>query len=247
MYYIKNMKDLKAYKISLELYQIIVSEIKIYDTNFYKVKNEVINIINNIALANGKEFYLKETIKHYKFAIYKSYILETLLQNYENKKKYISKLIEIRNILFTLIKREEKTMSSKSNKYKTEEVDYTNYTSKNLKSLKAYQLGVEYVQACIKIIDSLPNYEKYIMKDQLRRSSQSVLSNISEAHGYGDIYYKKAISSYNIALGSLKESIAQIDICYISNYISKDVYDHVNNLASQIIALVVTYIRNMCK
>ena len=48
MYYIKNMKDLKAYKISLELYQIIVSEIKIYDTNFYKVKNEVINIINNI-------------------------------------------------------------------------------------------------------------------------------------------------------------------------------------------------------
>lgn len=247
MYYIKNMKDLKVYKISLELYQIIVSEIKIYDTNFYKVKNEVINIINNIALANGKEFYLRETIKHYKFAIYKSYTLETLLQNYENKKKYISKLIEIRNILFTLIKREEKTMSSKSNKYKTEEVDYTNYTSRDLKSLKAYQLGVEYVQACIKIIDSLPNYEKYIMKDQLRRSSQSVLSNIGEAHGYGDIYYKKAISSYNIALGSLKESIAQIDICYISNYISKDVYDHVNNLASQIIALVVTYIRNMCK
>lgn len=247
MYYIKNMKNLKVYQISLELYQMLISEIKIYDTNFYKVKNETINIINNIALANGKEFYFKEKIKHYKFAIYKSYTLEKLLKHYENRKTYLSKIIEIRNILFTLIKREEKIMNTKSNKYKTEEVEYTNYISKDLKSLKAYELGVIYVQECIKIIDCLPNYEKYIMKDQLRRSSQSVLSNIGEAHGYGDIYYKKAISSYNIALGSLKESIAQIDICYISNYISKDVYDYVNNVANQIIALVVTYIRNMCK
>lgn len=246
MYYIQNMKNLKVYQISLELYQILINEIQIYDKNFYKLKKESINIINNIALANGKEFYSKEKIKHYKFAIYTSYTLEKLLNNYKNKKLYTSKLIEIRNILFTLIKREERIMITKQNEYKTKEVDYKNYISKDLKSLKAYQLGLIYVQECIKIVNSLPDYEKYIMKDQLRRSSNSVLSNISEAHGYGDMYPKKAISSFNIALGSLKESVAQIDICYISNYIEKDTYDYINSIANQIIALVVIYIRNIC-
>lgn len=249
MYYVQNLKDFKLYQKSIELYETVIKEIKIYDNDFYTIKKKILKIINNIALANGKSFYSKVKVEHYRYVINTSYSLEDILKlklNYKNKDKYVSLLKEIRCISFTLKKKEEKLMELKETNCIISKPIYTDYISKDVKELKAYQITVSYIKECREIINSLPTYE-YDIKDQLRRSSTSILSNLSEGHGYADIYYKKAINSYNVALGSLKESIAQIHICYICNYISKDSYEYLDSIANQIVALVVTYIRNMSK
>lgn len=248
MYYVQSLRDFKLYQKGIELYETIIKEIKIYDNDFYNIRRNLIKIINDIASANGNAFYPNVKAEYYKYVINTSYSLENILKvkSYINKDKYIFLLKEIRCIAFTLKKKEDKSMDLKESNYMKIKPVYTDYTSKNVKELKAYQIGLDYVNECRKIVNSLPTYENDI-KDQLRRSSNSVLSNISEGHGYADIYYKKAISSYNVALGSLKESIAQIHICYICNYISKDTYEYLDNIANQIVALVVTYIRNMVK
>ena len=58
--------------------------------------------------------------------------------------------------------------------------------------LRVYQNAVELVKTIYKITIELPNDEKFALIDQLKRSANSVVLNISEGSGgLGDKEYKR--------------------------------------------------------
>ncbi len=74
----------------------------------------------------------------------------------------------------------------------------------------------------------LPAEEKYVLAQQLRRSSQSIPANIAEGHGR--FYFQDNVRFCYIARGSLEESLSHIVHAYGVGYISDDIY---KNLVSE--------------
>jgi four helix bundle protein len=90
-----------------------------------------------------------------------------------------------------------------------------------LESLRVWQTGREFtVYICKTILPMLPREEKYILNQQLRRSSQSVPANIAEAHGR--YHYQDAIRFFYIARGSLDETICHLLLASDLGYINHD-------------------------
>lgn len=124
-----------------------------------------------------------------------------------------------------------------------EELEEKDIVIKDFRKLKAYQLSLEFIKQCLEVINSLPPCEEYILKDQLRRSSQSVAAQICE--GNTQLYKKREISFLSIAIGSLCESQCHLDIALINGYITKEKHDEIEVIAIEIKKLLVTYIRNL--
>ena len=72
------------------------------------------------------------------------------------------------------------------------------------------------------ILPVLPSEEKWVLNQQLRRSSQSIPSNIAEGHGR--FYFQDNVRFCYIARGSLEESLSHIVYAYKVGYISETVY-----------------------
>lgn len=73
-----------------------------------------------------------------------------------------------------------------------------------LKNFKTYQLALQFHRECEAIKVQL------YLRDQLSRSSSSVVLNIAE--GSGKITLKDKRKFYAIALGSLRESVAALEV-----------------------------------
>jgi len=78
------------------------------------------------------------------------------------------------------------------------------------RDLLVWQRSVEFVVRVYKLIEQLPNEEKYALADQMRRAAISIPSNISEGHGRNST--KEYIQFLYIALGSASEIETQIVI-----------------------------------
>lgn len=99
---------------------------------------------------------------------------------------------------------------------------------KTFRDLKIWQQSMELVTEIYITTSSFPEEEKYGLTSQLRRSSVSIPSNISEGFGrnsQGD--FKRFV---NISMGSLFELQTQIEVArnleFISNEIFESLYDH---------------------
>lgn len=114
---------------------------------------------------------------------------------------------------------------------------------KNFRDLRAYQIASDLAEECRKIADSLPEIEKYILSDQLRRSVSKIPAQVGE--GNGQLYKKEEIRFYSIALGSLSETQAHLELCLRSKYIEEEKFKELDNKAMQIKALVITYIQKL--
>jgi four helix bundle protein len=72
------------------------------------------------------------------------------------------------------------------------------------------------------ILPMLPSEEKWVLNQQLRRSSQSIPANIAEGHGR--FYFQENVRFCYIARGSLEETLSHIVYAYKVGYISQTVY-----------------------
>lgn len=72
--------------------------------------------------------------------------------------------------------------------------------------LDFYQDSLKLVKAAYQLADSLPEYERYNLSDQLRRAAVSVPLNIAE--GYGRYHYLDRLRFLYIARGSLNETLS---------------------------------------
>ncbi|MBQ9650684.1 MAG: four helix bundle protein [Prevotella sp.] len=100
------------------------------------------------------------------------------------------------------------------------------------RKLDVYHLSKQYVIQVYQLLRGYPDYEKYAMCDQLRRAVISIPSNIAE--GAGRMAIKERLHFYDIAYGSLTESICQLEISKDLNYIDEEQFSLLEQTASRI-------------
>lgn len=81
----------------------------------------------------------------------------------------------------------------------------------NFKELKVWQAGIRLVREVYQVCQTLPNYERRSLCDQLRRAAVSVPSNIAE--GFSRHNPKEFAHFLLIAKGSLAEVETQLIVC----------------------------------
>lgn len=91
---------------------------------------------------------------------------------------------------------------------------------KSCKDLLIWQKGIEIVVLTYKLVSSFPKDELYALSSQIKRSSVSIPSNISE--GYGIQSTQSYIQFIKIARGSLCELETQLLIAKKLDFISDE-------------------------
>ena len=79
------------------------------------------------------------------------------------------------------------------------------------RDLEVYQRSMKALVAVHKLALTFPDYEKFVLADQIRRASKSIPANIAE--GYGKRKSAKEFKHYlSNALGSANEMIVHIEV-----------------------------------
>ena len=84
--------------------------------------------------------------------------------------------------------------------------------------LDVYKCSREFVLSCYSITRLLPDAERYIITQQIRRAAMSVHLNLAEGSSRKSQTERKRY--YEIARGSIIEIDAALDICFGLNYLS---------------------------
>ena len=90
------------------------------------------------------------------------------------------------------------------------------------------------------VLPLLPTEEKWNLNQQVRRSSLSVPANIAE--GYGRFYYQDNIRFCYIARGSLEETLSHLVIAHEMKFISKLLFDSLEQDGEKLTQLINGYI-----
>ena len=100
------------------------------------------------------------------------------------------------------------------------------------RKLDVYNLSKQFVMQVYQLLRGYPEYERYALCDQLRRAVISIPSNIAE--GTGRMALKERIHFYDIAYGSLTETLCQLEISRDLNYIDDVQFSSLEQTASRI-------------
>lgn len=106
-------------------------------------------------------------------------------------------------------------------------------SKRGLDSLEVWQVARKFaVFMCSDVLPKLPPEEKWSLTTQMRRSVQSIPSNIAE--GFGRYYYQEEVRFCYIARGSLEEMYSQLciarDLGYIDDEVFVQVVENINKL-----------------
>ncbi|TBM98849.1 four helix bundle protein [Hyunsoonleella flava] len=113
----------------------------------------------------------------------------------------------------------------------------------DFKDLLAYKKGFELSMLIFETSKSFPKEETYSLTDQIRRSSRSVCTNISEAYRKRR-YPKHFISKLTDADGENSETSTWLDFAFECKYISKEKYSDFINQNNEIGKLINYMIHN---
>lgn len=107
------------------------------------------------------------------------------------------------------------------------------------KNLVLWKEAKNLVLLVYKITDKFPKSEEFALKNQIRRAVVSILSQIAE--GWLRNTIKDKLHFLNIALGSLLEVEAQIDVSKDLGYIKENDYAIFDNLRARVSYLLYKY------
>ncbi len=107
------------------------------------------------------------------------------------------------------------------------------------KDLIVWKEAKNLVLLVYKITEKIPKSEEFSLKNQLRRASVSILSQIAE--GWLRNTTKDKLHFLNIALGSLLEVEAQMDISKELSFINEKDYAEFDNLRARLSYLLFKY------
>lgn len=111
--------------------------------------------------------------------------------------------------------------------------------------IQAWQKARELTRAIYKVSSANSFSKDFGLRDQIRRASVSVLSNIAE--GFERNGSKEFLHFLSIAKGSAGEVRAQLYVAFDLEYISKTEFDDLTKLAtetSKMISGFMTYLKN---
>jgi four helix bundle protein len=92
------------------------------------------------------------------------------------------------------------------------------------KDLRAFQLSYKLAMDIFETTKTFPKEERYSLTDQIRRSSRSIPTNISEAWKKR-LYPKMFVSKIIDAAGEAGETEVWLDFAKDTGYLQKDRYD----------------------
>ena len=125
-----------------------------------------------------------------------------------------------------------------------ESINYKDVIAKNPKELLGYKLAVEYCKECYEITKKFPYWEQDDLADQLRRSTKKIPAQIAE--GNGGLYTNRELYFLGgIALGSLCESQAHLDIALAYGFISNNEYKKLDDMAQEIKKILISYVKSI--
>jgi four helix bundle protein len=112
---------------------------------------------------------------------------------------------------------------------------------KSLETLEAWKKAKDFaLRVYREVLPLLPLEEKWNLNQQLRRSSNSIPANIAE--GYGRFYYQDNIRFCYNARGSLEETLSHLVVCYQMKFISKALFDSLEEDGEKLTQLINGYI-----
>jgi four helix bundle protein len=116
----------------------------------------------------------------------------------------------------------------------------------NYENLKVWHKGIDLAVSIYKLTDDNRFFQKdYGLKDQMRRASVSISSNISEGDELGTD--KQAIKQFYIAKGSSAELYTQVLISYKIGYISEEEMDFLSGECKSISSMLMNLIKSRYK
>lgn len=116
--------------------------------------------------------------------------------------------------------------------------------SKRIRShreLRVYQLSFEVAMDIYKLTKNFPKEEKYSLTDQIRRSSRSVVANISEAWRKRR-YPKSFVAKLSDSEGEAAETQVWLDFALACGYLEKDKFEELDKKYEYILAMLVKMI-----
>lgn len=106
------------------------------------------------------------------------------------------------------------------------------------RELDVYKLAFEAAMKIFELTKNFPSEEKYSLVDQIRRSSRSVCSNISEA--FRKRRYEKAfVSKLNDSEGEASETQTWIEFSRKCKYINQEDFNALDQVYNNIIGKLV--------
>ena len=114
-----------------------------------------------------------------------------------------------------------------------------------LEELVAWQKARELRKRISVLVRMFPDYEKYKLIDQIKRSSRSISANIAE--GFGRFHYQENIQFCRQARGSLTETLDHLYVALDEEYISEDEFKEHNILIIETIKVLNGYISYLKK
>jgi len=109
------------------------------------------------------------------------------------------------------------------------------------KDLRVFQLSFELAMEIFELSKSFPVEEKYSLTDQIRRSSRSVPTNISEAFRKRR-YPKSFVAKLSDSEGEAAETQVWLDFSLKCNYISEEKYGDLYSRYDKVIGMIVNMI-----
>ena len=111
------------------------------------------------------------------------------------------------------------------------------------RKLDVYNLAKAFVMQTYELLRKYPDYEKFALCDQLRRAAISIPSNIAE--GAGRMSFKERLHFYDIAYGSLTESLCQLEISKDLGYIAEEEFSQMEQIASRVSMTLIALKKSM--
>ena len=110
------------------------------------------------------------------------------------------------------------------------------------RDLKVWQKARVLRNECAKLARTqFPKEEKFLLTDQLIRSSRSVTAQISEGHGR--YHYQENIQRLRMARGELVETMDHLTVALDEKYISTEEFERMLELSREVERMLNGYIK----
>src|SRR5437016_8486012 len=120
-------------------------------------------------------------------------------------------------------------------------MEKTSKTYKTFEDLDAYKAARQFRKKMYRVARRLPDFEKFVLADQIRRAALSLTNNIAEGHGR--FHFLDQIKFILHARGSLEELIDDLNVCEDENYVTKAEIEVLKQEAWTVHKLINGYIR----
>lgn len=109
--------------------------------------------------------------------------------------------------------------------------------------LKIWQIGYDLLMRIYTLSESFPYVEQYAITSQIRRSGNSIIANIAEAHGRYS--YQDKIRVLYIARGEIAETRSHLAVVLGRKYISTEVFIELNEKYASLARKLNSYINSI--